>query len=58
MGNLTQETFYPKAGTVLIPKPEYAHKFRNWKEHVVTEKEEEGNGTIGDYWMVKPDVKN
>lgn len=48
-----KKKIYPKAGTVLIPKPEHAHRFRKDTEHVVTEEEEQKNGTIGEYWMIK-----
>ena len=47
---------YLKAGTVLVPKPEYKEQYdkSNWFEHIVTKEEEEKKATIGERWMIKP----
>lgn len=44
-------------GTILIPKPEHAHRFSKNKEYVVTQDDTVNNPTLGEYWMVKPDKK-
>lgn len=46
---------YLRAGTVLVPKPEWLEFYKkiNWTTHTVTEKEEKQNATIGDRWMIK-----
>ena len=41
-------------GMVLVPKPEHAHRFKEGKEYIVTQKDiDAGNPVIGEYWMVK-----
>ena len=46
---------YLKAGTILVPKPEWLTKYKkmDWPEYVVTKEDEKQHGTIGDNWMIK-----
>jgi len=56
-GDIARVSSFLKAGTVLVPKPEwfefYRDKMNNWIEYVVTEKDEAENATIGERWMIK-----
>lgn len=40
-------------GTVVVPKPEYAHHFTPNARYVVTKEDIMSNGTIGDMWQVE-----
>lgn len=44
-----------RAGTVLVPKPEYVEYYlkAGKKEYVVTEEDEKGGATLGQRWMIK-----
>lgn len=44
-----------RAGTILIPKPEWIEYYKQagMFEYVVTEQDEKNNGTIGNNWMIK-----
>lgn len=42
------------AGTILIPKPEHAFKFKEGKEYVVTIGDIEAGGlAVSEWWMIK-----
>ena len=45
-----------KAGTILIPKPEWKEYYDRikWYQHEVTEEDEKQHATIGDNWMIAP----
>lgn len=42
-----------KRGTVLVPKPEWAHLYRPNKEFIITAEHEKQCCTIGEKWMIK-----
>lgn len=48
-------SIFLKAGTVLIPKPEWVEFYRGmkWPQYVVTSEDEKQNATIGERWMIK-----
>jgi hypothetical protein len=46
------EKIFPKAGTILVPKPEYKCCFLPGAKHTVTEEEERQHGELGEAWMI------
>ena len=45
-----------KAGTVLVPKPQYAKLYRPDSSHTVTIEEEKIGATLGEKWMISVPV--
>ena len=48
---------YPKAGMILVPKPEKAHLFsQSGQRYIVKLSDELAHGELGEYWMIKEQV--
>jgi len=55
MANFSSTNTHSKklgAGTILVPKKERQHYFKENARYVVTKKDIAGNATIGDYWEI------